>query len=252
MRRTTLTTRGNVGGCRAVGIRVAQAMGLCRHAADPAEQGEARGPVALMMPVAKASCADPGPGTASYAIQRHGGHRCIRDPGVGQCARDARIAMLRDGANGIRAPGLAGRRMPSGMGRPPAVLHPVSDRLDNKRCHAGVGAPVAQPERAFGMLQCSTASIGQRGRRDPEEAGAAVTDCLRLVGGGLSTGYMRARSSAITAHRIGESADGTGVNHDRSHTARCVLGRILPRTGSPTLATRSGEASTLAMPEAAF
>ncbi len=252
VRRTLMTMRANVEGCRALGIWVAQAVDLSKHAKDAAERQNADDFVALMTPVVKALFTDLGFETASHAIQIYGGHGYIREHGVEQYARDARIAMLYEGTNGIQALDLVGRKMPSNMGRLlRSFFHPVADWIEQNRTHAKIGALVGHLERAFGALQLSTGTIGERALRDPEEAGAAATDYLRLMGL-VAMGFMLAKSAAIASERVEEKADETGFYRAKLDTVQFFFDRILPQTASLFLAIKSGKASTMALAEAAF
>ncbi|MCQ8279806.1 acyl-CoA dehydrogenase C-terminal domain-containing protein [Acetobacteraceae bacterium KSS8] len=252
VRRTLLTMRANVEGCRALGIWVAQAVDLSKHAKDPAARQNADDFVALMTPVVKALFTDLGFESASHAIQIYGGHGYIREHGVEQYARDARIAMLYEGTNGIQALDLVGRKMPSNMGRLlRSFFHPVAEWIEQNRGHASIAPLVGHLERAFGALQLATGTIGERGLRDPEEAGAAATDYLRLMGL-VAMGFMLAKSAAIAAERVGENADETGFYQAKLQTVQFFFDRILPQTASLFLAIKSGKASTMALAEAAF
>ncbi len=252
VRRTLMTMRANTEGCRAVGIWVAQAVDLSKHAKTEAERQAADDFVALMTPVVKALFTDLGFETASHAIQVYGGHGYIREHGVEQYARDARIAMLYEGTNGIQALDLVGRKMPSNMGRLlRSFFHPVADWIEANRTHAGVGPMVAHLERAFGALQLATGTVGERGLRDPEEAGAAATDYLRLLGL-VAQAYMLVRSAAIASDRIEAGDDESGFYQAKLTTAQFFVDRILPQSASLFLTIKSGKASTMAMPEMAF
>ncbi len=252
VRRMLMTMRANTEGCRAVGIWVAQAVDLSKHARTAAERQAADDFVALMTPVVKALFTDLGFETASHAIQVYGGHGYIREHGIEQYARDARIAMLYEGTNGIQALDLVGRKMPSNMGRLlRSFFHPVADWIEANREHARVAPMVAHLERAFGALQLATGMIGERGLRDPEEAGAAATDYLRLLGV-VAQAYMLVRSAAIASERIAEGGDEAGFYQAKLVTAQFFVDRILPQTASLFLTIKSGKASTMAMPEMAF
>ncbi|MFV3537545.1 acyl-CoA dehydrogenase family protein, partial [Mycobacterium tuberculosis] len=87
------------------------------HAIDPADKARAADFVALMTPVVKALFTDLAFDAANLAVQVHGGHGFIRDHGIEQFVRDARIAQIYEGTNGVQALDLVGRKMPAHMGR---------------------------------------------------------------------------------------------------------------------------------------
>ncbi len=252
VRRMLMTMRANTEACRAVGIWVAQAIDLSKHAETTAEREEAEDFVALMTPVVKALFTDLGFEMASLAVQIYGGHGYIREHGVEQYVRDARIAMLYEGTNGIQALDLVGRKMPAHMGRLlRRFFHPVSDWIDAHRAHGGVGRMVAGLERGFGALQLATATIGERGLRDPEEAGAAATDFLRLLGI-VAQGFMLVRSAKIASDRLAGGVDDAAFYKAKLTTAQFFIDRILPQSAALLGAIKSGKASTMALEEMAF
>ena len=252
VRRMLMTMRANTEACRAVGIWVAEAVDLSKHAATAEEREEAEDFIALMTPVVKALFTDLGFEMASLAVQVYGGHGYIREHGVEQFVRDARIAMLYEGTNGIQALDLVGRKMPAHMGRLlRRFFHPVSDWIEAHRAHAGTGKMVVALERGFGALQLATATISERGLRDPEEAGAAATDFLRLLGI-VAQGYMLVRSATIASDRLAEGADEAAFYKAKITTAQFFLDRILPQAAALLGAIKSGKASTMALEEMAF
>ena len=252
VRRMLMTMRVNAEACRAVGIWVAQAVDLSKHAATPAERKEAEDFTALMTPVVKALFTDLGYEMASLGVQVYGGHGYIRDHGMEQFVRDARIAMLYEGTNGIQALDLVGRKMPAHMGRLlRPFFHPIAAYIEAKKSDAAVGPMVMALERAFGMLQLATGQIATTGMKDPEEAGAAATDYLRLMGL-VAMSYMLTRSAGIAQAKIDAKEDGDGFYAAKLASARFFTDRVLPQTAALYLAIKSGKGSTMALAEADF
>ena len=252
VRRMLMTMRVNAEACRAVGIWVAQAVDLSKHAATPAERREAEDFTALMTPVVKALFTDLGYEMASLGVQVYGGHGYIRDHGVEQFVRDARIAMLYEGTNGIQALDLVGRKMPAHMGRLlRPFFHPIAAFVETRKGDAALAPLVLALERAFGMLQLATGQIATAGLKDAEEAGAAATDYLRLMGL-VAMAYMLARSAEIAQTRVVAKQDPDGFYAAKLASARFFTDRVLPQTAALYLAIKSGKASTMALPEVAF
>ena len=255
VRRMLMTMRVSAEGCRAVGIWVARAMDLAAHAEDAAEREEAADFVALMTPVVKALFTDLGFEAASIGVQVYGGHGYIREHGVEQYVRDARIAMLYEGTNGIQALDLVGRKLPAHAGRYlRRFFHPVAALIAESKQDAKVGKLAEALERAFGALQLATGQIARASLTDAEEAGAAATDYLRLLGL-VGMGAMWLRSAAIAHARL---ADATDVNADAGFyraklaSAQFFSDRILPQATALFLAIKSGKHSTMALDAAAF
>jgi len=103
VRRMLLTMRAYAEGCRALSGWVARALDIAERGQEPAAKREAEDFTALMTPVVKALFTDLGFEAASLAVQVYGGHGFIRDHGMEQYVRDARISMLYEGTNGIQA-----------------------------------------------------------------------------------------------------------------------------------------------------
>ncbi len=252
VRRMLMTMRVNAEACRAVGIWVAQAVDLSKHAVSPAERREAEDFTALMTPVVKALFTDLGYEMASLGVQVYGGHGYIADHGVEQYVRDARITMLYEGTNGIQALDLVGRKMPAHMGRLlRPFFHPIGAYIEAKRGDAAIGPLVQGLERAFGMLQLATGQIAAAGLKDAEEAGAAATDYLRLMGL-VAMSYMLTRSAEIAAARVAAGDDASGFYAAKLTSARFFTDRVLPQASALFLTIKSGKASTMALPELAF
>ncbi len=250
IRRMLLTMRANNEGCRALCVWVAQAMDRAALAADPVERAEAEEFVALLTPVVKALFTDLGFESANLAIQTYGGHGYIRDHGVEQLARDSRIAMIYEGTNGVQALDLVGRKLPANMGRSlRRFFHPVSEFIEANSNHPLLGKMVQGYARGFGALQLATAFIAEKGLSDPEEAGAAATDYLRLFGL-VALGFMWVRAAVLAVEKLGGTEDefyGAKIG-----TARFFMERILPQAGALLFTIKAGKASLMDMEEAAF
>ena len=252
VRRMLMTMRVNAEACRAVGVWVAQAVDLSKHADSPAERREAEDFTALMTPVVKALFTDLGYEMASLGVQVYGGHGYIRDHGVEQFVRDARIAMLYEGTNGVQALDLVGRKMPAHMGRLlRPFFHPVAAYVAARRGPPPVGPRVGGGARAVGLLPRATRQKPPPGLKDPEEAGAAATDYLRLMGL-VAMGYMLVRSAEIAAAKVEAGEDADGFYAAKLAGARFFNDRVLPQASSLYLAIKSGKASTMALDEALF
>ena len=127
VRRMLMTMRAYNEGCRALVAWVARAVEASEKGKEPEVRQRATDFVALMTPVVKALCTDLGFESANLAVQVYGGHGYIAESGVEQYVRDARIAMIYEGTNGIQALDLVGRKMGAHNGRYlRAFFHPVA------------------------------------------------------------------------------------------------------------------------------
>ncbi|TZG27369.1 acyl-CoA dehydrogenase C-terminal domain-containing protein [Sphingomonas montanisoli] len=257
VRRMLMTQRAYLEGCRAVGQWVSRALDVVRHGTDPVAKQRADDFVQLMTPVVKALFTDLGHEAAHLGVQTYGGHGYIREHGMEQYARDARIAMIYEGTNGIQGLDLVGRKLGAHAGRYlKSFFHPVSDFIEaNKDAKEDKNNPwgklVAGLEQAFGALQLSTATIAQKGMADPEEAAAAGTDYLRLLGL-VAMAYMFARSAEIAGAKMMAGEDPDGFYKNKLTTVRFFYERILPQAAGLLMAIKAGKASMMDMAEDAF
>ena len=252
VRRMLMTMRAYNEGCRAVCGWVSRALDAEKHSTDPEVKQRAADFIALMTPVVKALFTDMGYESANLAVQVYGGHGYISESGVEQYVRDARIAMIYEGTNGIQALDLVGRKLGAHMGRYlRSFFHPVSNFLEDHAEDEGLAAIIPALAQAFGALQLSTGTIAQKGLKDPEEAGAAATDYLRLLGL-VAMGYCFARAVKIAQAKIAEGSEEADFYRAKIVTANFFFDRILPQATACFLAIKSGKQSMMALDEGAF
>ncbi len=255
VRRMLMTMRVYAEGCRALGQWCSRALDAEKYSEDPEVKRRATDFVALMTPVVKALFTDLGSEAANLAVQVYGGHGYIREHGVEQFVRDSRIAQIYEGTNGVQALDLVGRKLPDRMGanlRP--FFHAVSNlcedmaNVEEKALKAFTGGL----QQAFGALQLSTGMIAQKGMKDPEEAGAAATDYLRLMGL-VGIGYTFLKAAKIATEKLAAGAgDDEAFYKAKIATASFFFDRILPQATAMFLVIKSGKRSLMAMPAEAF
>jgi alkylation response protein AidB-like acyl-CoA dehydrogenase len=253
VRRMLMTMRAYNEGCRALGVWVANALDRMERLPESPERSEAEDFIALMTPVVKALFTDLGFEAANLGLQAYGGHGFIVDHGMEQFVRDARIAMIYEGTNGVQALDLVGRKLPANMGRSlRRFFHPVSEFIEAHGKDPEVGTLVQSLAKAFGALQLATAFIAQKSFSDPEEAGAASTDYLRMLGL-VALGYMWVRMAKVAADKLpGTAGEDAAFYTAKRTTAAFYVDRILPQVGGLLYAIKSGKASMMALEEAAF
>ncbi|WCT76986.1 acyl-CoA dehydrogenase C-terminal domain-containing protein [Novosphingobium humi] len=252
VRKNLLTMRAYNEGCRALGAWVARGLDAERHATDPEVRQRAEDFVALMTPVVKALFTDLGHDSASLAVQVYGGHGYIHESGVEQYQRDARIAMIYEGTNGIQALDLVGRKMGAHMGRLlRSFFHPVSAFIEENKGEGPMQKMIEGLEKAFGALQLSTATIAEKGLKDPEEAGAAATDYLRLLGL-VGMAYCFAKSTKIAGLQIFFGAEDKAFYETKIKTATFFFEKILPQATTHFLTIKAGKGALMAFGEDEF
>ncbi|NKJ01079.1 acyl-CoA dehydrogenase C-terminal domain-containing protein [Novosphingobium sp. SG707] len=252
VRKNLLTMRAYNEGCRALGAWVARGLDAERHAADPEVRQRAEDFVALMTPVVKALFTDLGHDSASLAVQVYGGHGYIHESGVEQYQRDARIAMIYEGTNGIQALDLVGRKMGAHMGRLlRSFFHPVSAFIEENKGEGPMQKMIEGLEKAFGALQLSTATIAEKGLKDPEEAGAAASDYLRLLGL-VGMAYCFAKATKIAGLQLFFGTEDKAFYETKIKTATFFFEKILPQATTHFLAIKAGKGALMAFAEDEF
>jgi hypothetical protein len=252
VRRMLLTIRAYTEGCRALGGWVARELDEMERSDDPTVRARAEDFTALMTPVVKALFTDLGFEATNIGMQVFGGHGYIRDHGMEQLVRDARISMIYEGTNGIQALDLVGRKLPQGAGRMlRTFFHPVSEFIATNSSHPLLAEMIKGFGKAFGALQLATAEVAGKGMADPEEAGAAATEYLRLFGL-VALGFMWARTAVIAAGKLATPGEDAAFYKAKLTTARFYMERILPQVGGLLVAIKAGKAAMMDMDEAAF
>jgi alkylation response protein AidB-like acyl-CoA dehydrogenase len=254
VRRMLLMSKAVVEGCRALSLWVGMALDVSEKHPDAGVREEADDLVALMTPIIKAYQTDMGFEIANHAIQIHGGHGYIWEYGVEQYARDARIAQIYEGTNGIQALDLVGRKMGQNMGRLlRRFFHPVNEFVELNQMDAALQEFVFPLAKAFAKLQQSTAMVAQRGLKDPNEAGAASTDYLRQFAL-VAVGFMWARMAKVAFEKLKTDTDpGSKEFYDsKIKTARFYFERVLPEADARQKMVLSGAKSLMDLEQTAF
>ena len=250
IRRMLLTMRAFTEGARAMAVWIARHIDLRDRAADHETRQSADDLVQLLTPIVKAYFSDCGFEMTNLCIQVYGGHGYIRENGVEQYARDSRIAQIYEGTNGIQALDLVGRKLPTHMGRYlRRFFHPVQAWIDDNTASPDMQPFVLPLAKAFGRLQLATGHIAQAGMKNPDEAGAAATEYLKLFAL-VAFGYLWARMARIGLDRqAGEEAEFYAA---KVATARFFMERILPQSGALFASIMAGSETMMEFPEESF
>jgi alkylation response protein AidB-like acyl-CoA dehydrogenase len=260
VRRMLLTQRAYVEGCRALAAWAGEACDMATHHDDPQVRQDADDFLQLVTPIVKALITDLGFEVTNIGVQVYGGHGYIREWGMEQFARDCRIAQIYEGTNGIQALDLVGRKMPAHTGRYlRQFFHPVAAYIEAHENNPAMAEFIGPLAKAFGRLQQATGFVAQKGMSNPDEAGAAATEYLRLFGL-TALGYLWARMAEISLAKVpseGAKHDGADLDPDGFYkakvlTARFYMERVLPETGSLLSKILSGGKTMMAFEEAAF
>jgi alkylation response protein AidB-like acyl-CoA dehydrogenase len=252
VRRMLLRSKAFTEGSRALSYWVGMNLDVSLKHEDEKVRQEADDLVALLTPIVKAYQTDMGFDIANEAIQIHGGHGYIWEYGVEQYARDARIAQIYEGTNGIQALDLVGRKMGAHMGRYlRRFFHPVSKFIEENQMDEQMQEFIFPLAKAFAKLQQSTATIAQKGLKDPVEAGAASSDYLRQFAL-VAIGFMWARMVKVALEKLEAGEGNKDFYESKIQTARFFMERMLPEADARFKMVMAGAKSMMDMDEDSF
>ena len=225
---------------------------LSRQAQTEEERLAADDLISLLTPVIKGYLTDRGFEVTVNAQQVFGGHGYIAEWGMEQFVRDARIAQIYEGTNGVQAMDLVGRKLAKDGGRAVRAFFELVARNIAEARAAGDPAEVAAPlERALGELQKATMWLAQNGMADPNNAGAGAYAYMQLMGL-VSLGWMWLKMAGA-ADRLLKAGEGDASFADaKLATARFFATRELVAADSLRRKVEAGADSVMAMPVEAF
>ena len=198
--------------------------------------------LALLTPVVKAFITDNGFLATNLAMQVYGGHGYIREWGMEQYVRDARINMIYEGTNTIQSLDLLGRKVLGDNGAKLRKFGKLVTALVEAEGTNDEMAEFINPLADLGQkVEKLTMEIGMKAFGNADEAGAAAVDYLRVIGH-LVLGYFWARMARIALDRVDS---GDPVYRSKLATARFYFARLFPETASLIRTARAGAASLM-------
>ena len=226
---------------------------LVRRSQTEEEREAANDLISLLTPVIKGFLTDKGYEVATNSQQIYGGHGYIREWGMEQFVRDARINMIYEGANGIQALDLVGRKLGQNGGRAiQGYFKLLAEEIAEATANEGSAAFAAALEKAVGDLQAATMWLMQNGPANPDNAGAASYSYMNLMGL-VTLGLMWLRMAKASSAALAEGAGDDKAFHEaKLVTARFYAERILPQAGAERRKIEAGAESIMALPVEAF
>ncbi len=226
VRRMLLHCRAFIEGARAVAMWTTLNMAIANSARP---EKEAAGHLAdLMTPVIKAFFTDMGFEAANMAMQVYGGHGYIRDNGVEQFVRDGRINQTYEGANGVQAMDLVGRKLGrKGGAAPMALFGVISGWVSENEADETMARYVKPVKRGLDNLQAATMWLAQHGLQNPNDAGAGAVDYLRLMGI-VVLGWMWGRMAKVAQDKLAAGGGNTALYEAKLVSARYWMERMIP------------------------
>jgi acyl-CoA dehydrogenase len=253
IRRSLMTMKSFNEAGRALILWTALKSDIAHRSGDDKERQSADDHMALMTPIIKGVLTDKGFDHAVMAQQVFGGHGYIEEHGMSQFVRDARIAMIYEGANGIQALDLVGRKLGLNGGRAvQAFFKEVGEFCEENRADEKMAPFTKALKKGLNDLQAATMWLMQNAMQKPDNAGAASTDFMHLFGL-VSLGYMWAQmvktAQAKLANGVG---DGAPFYENKIITGRYFMERVMPETAAHLARISTGADTMMALPAEAF
>ena len=252
VRRMLMQMRAWNEGARALVLWGSLQVDLMRRSPDEADRQMADDLVSLLTPVIKGYLTDKGFEATVLAQQIFGGHGYIREHGMEQFVRDARIAQIYEGTNGIQALDLVGRKLGKDGGRAiQAFFRIVGEETAAARKEDGLAAIATSVERANEDLQAATLWLMQNGMANPNNAGAAAYPYMSLMGI-VALGLMWLRMAKASGDILANGGEDRSFHEAKLVTARFFAERVMPDSSSLRHKIEAGAESLMALPAEAF
>ncbi|MCB1664609.1 MAG: acyl-CoA dehydrogenase C-terminal domain-containing protein [Pseudomonadales bacterium] len=247
VRRMLLTVRADVEAGRALAVYVAAQLDRAHFHEDAGVRERAGKLVAFLTPVAKAAFSDRGFEGCVLAQQVLGGHGYVREWGLEQNVRDARIAQIYEGTNGVQALDLAGRKLVRDReGLLEVLVEEIEAFLAAWQGEASADWLVAPLRSVLGNVQEVSQRLRKRGEENADEIGAASVPYLRLVTLMLY-GFMWARMVQAAERALADGASDISYYDAKLKTARFFVDRVMPGVSALVTEIEAGAASLMAM-----
>jgi len=252
VRRMLMQSKAWIEAGRALVLWGALQVDLGRRSPDEAERVRADDLLGLLTPVIKGYLTDKGFEAAVLSQQVLGGHGYIREHGLEQFVRDARITQIYEGTNGIQAMDLVGRKLPRDGGRAIRGFFELVGKNIAEAMAAGdpAGAAAALAP-ALADLQAATIWLAENGPANPDNAGAGAYPYMELVGL-VSLGWMWLKMAGASARAIAVDDGDRAFHEAKLATASFYAQRELPLSGALRRQIEAGAETVMALPVDAF
>jgi alkylation response protein AidB-like acyl-CoA dehydrogenase len=252
VRRMLMEGKSLTEGLRALCLWGALQVDLAHKAATEEERQAADDLISLLTPVIKGYGTDKGYEIATTSQQVYGGHGYIAEWGMEQYVRDARIAMIYEGTNGVQAMDLVGRKLAQNGGRGVQLFFKiVGEEIAVAKGNAKLADLAGALEKALGQLQAATMWLMQNGMTNPNNAGAAAVPYLHLMGI-VAVGMMWLRMATAADAALQAGTGDAAFMEAKLVTARFFAERIMPDAGALRRKIEGGAESLMALPVEAF
>ena len=250
IRRNLMDQKSFVEGARAFTFWGASLIDQAHREGD----ADANGLISLLTPVIKGFLTDKGYEYASAAQQVYGGHGYIEEWGMSQFARDARITMIYEGANGIQALDLVGRKLAQDGGKHVMAFFEMVKNFasENKGWDEDFDRDFLGPLKAASKdLQAAGMYFMQNGMKNPNNALAGSYDFMHMFGH-VCLGLMWARMGKASIEALKNGADDAAFHETKIKTGRYYMARQLPATALHLARIQSGADTVMGLSEDQF
>ncbi|MFM9827447.1 MAG: acyl-CoA dehydrogenase C-terminal domain-containing protein [Sphingomonas sp.] len=247
VRRMLMEAKALTEGLRALCLWGALQVDLAHLAQTEEERQLADDLIGLLTPVIKGYGTDKGYDIATNAQQVYGGHGYIAEWGMEQYVRDARIAMIYEGTNGVQAMDLVGRKLAQNGGRAVQTLFKIiGEEIATAKAQPPLADFATRLERATNDLQAATLWFVQNGMANPNNVGAGAHSYMHLMGI-VALGLMWLRMATAAAAELAAGRGDKAFLEAKLVTARYFAERILPDAGALRRKIEGGAESVMAL-----
>ena len=252
VRRTLMQIRAINEAGRAFMLYTALQSDIAHRSPDAAERQKADDILSIMTPILKGVMTDRGFDNAVQAQQLFGGHGYIEENGMSQYVRDARIAMIYEGANGVQAMDLVGRKLGRDGGRAiMAFFNEVGAFIKENGEDEALKPLTKAIKKGLNDLQAATMWFMQNAMAKPDNAGAGATDYMHLFGL-VILGFMWGKSAKAAQEKLDAGDDRADFLNNKLVTAKFYMERLMPETALRKTRIEAGADSVMALDAAAF
>ena len=257
VRRMLLWMKAHVEAMRSLLVSTANLIDVSENGGDESERLRAKGFVELLTPICKARCSDVGFQIATTAVQVYGGYGYTQEYPVEQHLRDVRISAIYEGANGVQAMDLLGRKLGMQKGAVfQAYMKEMGALVRSLADHATLGGAAAELGKAAQAVGETAMYLGVLARERVDEAFLWATDFLQQMGDCVF-GYQLLQQATLAAGKLEELV---GANPDRDtianspeatfyagkvESARFFAASVLPHCAATAAAVKSGSSAPL-------
>ncbi|KGB54120.1 Acyl-CoA dehydrogenase-like protein [Sphingopyxis sp. LC81] len=247
VRRMLMDGKATVEGLRALCTWGALQVDLAHVAESEEERQRADDLVSLLTPVIKGFGTDKGYEVATNAQQVFGGHGYIEEQGMSQYVRDARITMIYEGANGVQAMDLVGRKLAQNGGRAiQAFFAIVDEECGSAKGNEALADFATRLEKANGELKAATMWFMANGMANPNNVGAGAHHYMHILGI-VALGSMWLRMAEAAHKALAEGRGNKAFLEAKLVTARYFAERFLPDAGSLRRKIEAGSDAMMAL-----